>query len=158
MKKNKLIISPFDDIHIIGINSALMDYKLAYYLNETLNFSFLRLKEIELDNVLPYAFFYFNAGENRNAYNLVSLKHKDHLCLRLNPQIDYLFIIRNHITEERLAQITKSIRDVKDVVHAYVMDLSRTPAIDVLLEKIEMHERHCLEELLNPKKDHEATA
>ena len=27
------------------------------------------------------------------------------------------------------------------------MDLSRTPAIDVLLERIEMHERDCLIEL-----------
>ena len=151
MKKNKLIISPFDDIHIIGINSPLIDYKLAYHLNAAMGFSFLRLGEIELDDVMPYAFFYYNAGENRNAYNLVSLKNKDHFCLKLNPQIDFLFIIRNHITEERLAQLTKNIRGIKDVIHAYVMDLSRTPAIDVLLEKIEMHERQCLEELLNPK-------
>ena len=158
MKKNKLVISPFDDIHIIGINSTLPDYKLAYYLNHTLNFNFLRLKEVLLDDVLPYAFFYYNAGENRNAYNLVSLKNRDHVCLKLNPQIDFLFIIRNHITEDRLGQIIKSIREIKNVVHAYMMDLSRTPAIDVLLEKIEMHERQCLEELLNPKNDYETTA
>lgn len=158
MKKNKLVISPFDDIHIIGINSTLPDYKLAYYLNHTLNFNFLRLKEVLLDDVFPYAFFYYNAGENRNAYNLVALKNRDHVCLKLNPQIDFLFIIRNHITEDRLGQIIKSIREIKNVVHAYVMDLSRTPAIDVLLEKIEMHERRCLEELLNPKNDYEATA
>ena len=157
MKKTKLIISPFDDIHIIGINSALMDYKLAYHLNVTLNFSFMRLKDIVLDDVLPYAFFYYNAGENRNAYNLVSLKHKDHFCLKIKPQIDYLFIIRNHITEDRLAQIIKRIRDVKDVVHAYVMDLSRTPAIDALLEEIEMHEGRCLQELINPKTNYEVT-
>lgn len=158
MKKNKLIISPFDDIHIIGINSVLPDYKLAYYIGNSLKFNFIRLKEISLDNVLPYAFFYYNAGENRNAYNLVSLKNKDHLCLKLNPRIDYLFIIRNHITDERLGQIVKSIREIKDVVHAYVMNLDNTPTIDVMLEKIEMHERQCLEELLNPKKDYEATA
>ena len=53
MKKNKLVVSPFDDIHIIGINSALTDYKLAYYIGNTLKFNFIRLKEIFLDNVLP---------------------------------------------------------------------------------------------------------
>ena len=67
MKKNKLLVAaPFDDIHIIGINATLVDYKLAYYLNECLNFNFVRLKDILLDESHPYAFFYYNAGENRS--------------------------------------------------------------------------------------------
>ncbi len=144
MKKNKLLVAPFDDIHIIGINSTLADYKLAYYLNETLRFNFIRLKDILLDENNPYAFFYYNAGENRNAYNLVSLRYKDHLCIKLNPHIDYLFIVRNPVTIDRMSQIVKSIREIKDVTYAYTMELSRTPAVDVLLERIEMHESQCL--------------
>lgn len=146
MKKNKLLIAPFDDIHLIGINTTLADYKLAYYFNEILHFNFVRLKEIQLDNVLPYAFFYYNAGENRNAYNLVALKSKDHLCIKLNPHIDYLLIIRNHLPEERLPQLVKLIREIKEVTYAYPLDLSKIPAIDVLLEKIEMHERDCIQQ------------
>lgn len=145
MKKNKLVIAPFDDIHLIGINTTLVDYKLAYYFNELLHFNFVRLKEVKLDDVLPYTFFYYNAGENRNAYNLVSLKSKDHLCIKLNPHIDYLLIIRNHITDERLNQIVKLIREIKEVTYAYTLDLSKIPTIEVLLEKIEMHERECIE-------------
>lgn len=144
MKKNKLLIAPFDDIHIIGINTTIVDYKLAYYINEKLNFNFIRLNDILLDETLPYAFFYYNAGENRNAYNLVSMRHKDHLCLKTNPQIDYLLIVRNHVTTERLAQLIKNLREIKDVNHAYTIELSRNPAIDILLERIEMHERNCL--------------
>ena len=144
MKKNKLLIAPFDDIHIIGINTAIVDYKLAYYLNEKLNFNFVRLNDILLDEIRPYAFFYFNAGENRNAYNLVSLRYKEHRCLKTNPQIDYLFIVRNPVTLDRLTQLIKSIREIKDVTYAYTMELSHTPAIDILLERIEMHERKCL--------------
>jgi hypothetical protein len=146
MKKNKLVIAPFDDIHLIGINTTLVDYKLAYYCNEKLRFNFVRLKEILLDNVLPYAFFYYNAGENRNAYNLVALKSKDHFCIKLKPHIDYLLIIRNHLTEERSTQLVKLIREIKDVTYAYSLDLSKIPAIDVLLEKIEMHERECIQQ------------
>lgn len=146
VKKNKLTVAPFDDIQIIGINTTLIDYKLAYYLNQKLGFNFVRLAEILLDEELPYAFFYYNAGENRNAYNLVSLKHKDHLCVKLNPHIDFLLIVRNHITPEKLEQLTKNIREIKDVSHAFVMDLSRLPVIDILLERIEMHELHCLQE------------
>lgn len=148
MKKNKLIIAPFDDIHIIGINTTLVDYKLAYYFNEQLRFNFVRLKEIQLDNILPYAFFYYNSGENRNAYNLVALKSRDHLCVKFNPHIDYLLIIRNNVTDERTEQLVKLIRGIKDVTYAYALDLDKIPAIDVLLEKIEMHERECLQSLL----------
>jgi len=147
VKKNKLVIAPFDDIQIIGINAPMADYKLAYHFNEAFHFSFIRLKEVLLDDVLPYAFFYYNAGENRNTYDLVSLKYKDHRCVKLNPQLDYLLIVRNPITDARIEQVIKNIRGIEGVVHAFAMDLSRTPAIDVLLERIEMHERHCLEEL-----------
>lgn len=147
MKKTKLSIAPFDDIQIIGINTTLIDYKLAYYFNEILRYKFIRMKEILLDDILPYAFFYYNAGENRNAYNLVSLRCKDHLCIKLNPHIDYLLIIRNPITPERLEQTVKQIRGLKDVTYAYPLDLSKIPSIDVLLEQIEIHEQQCLEEL-----------
>lgn len=145
MKKNKLLVSaPFDDITVIGINTSLVDYKLAYYLNEYLRFNLVRLKDILLDETHPYAFFYYNAGENRNAYNLVSLRHKDHLCIKLNPHIDDLLIIRNPINRERIAQIVKSLREIKEVTYAYTLDLSRNADIEVLLERIEMHESQCL--------------
>ena len=147
MKKNKLTVAPFDDIHLIGINSTLVDYKLAYHFNNTLRFNFIRLNEIMLDNVLPYAFFYYNAGENNNAYNLVSLRNKEHVCIKLNPQIDYLLIVRNHTTERRLNQLVKSIRGLNGVSYAFLMDLSRIPVLDVLLEHIEMHELDCLEKM-----------
>lgn len=147
MKKNKLTVAPFDDIHLIGINSTLVDYKMAYYVNEALNFNFTRLDEILLDNVLPYAFFYYNAGENRNAYNLVAMRNKERFSVKLNPQIDYLLIVRNHITEERLGQLVRSIRGLTGVSYAFLLDLSKVPALDVLLERIEMHERECLDKL-----------
>lgn len=144
VKKNKLLIAPFDDIHIVGVNATLVDYKLAYHLNQKLSFNFMRLPDILLDESNPYAFFYYNAGENRNAYNLVSLRYKDNFCVKLNPRIDFLFIIRNPINQERLDQIVRGLREIKGVNHAYVMELSRTPAVDVLLERIEMHESQCL--------------
>ena len=145
MKKNKLTVAPFDDIQIIGINSTLADYKLAYYFNTLLNFSFIRLDEILLDDQKPYAFFYYNAGENRNVYNLVSLRYQGQPCLKLKPQMDYLLIVRNHTTNEKMEQLIKNIRSIRQVTYAYIMDLSKTPTMDVLLERIEMHERACLE-------------
>jgi len=149
MKKNKLTVAPFDDIHLIGINSTLVDYKLAYQFNNSLKFNFIRLDEIHDNDGLPYAFFYYNAGENYNAYNLVALRNKEHVCIKLNPQIDYLLIVRNHTTEDRLNQLIKGIRGINGVSYAYLMDLSKVPALDVLLEHIEMHESQCLENL-NP--------
>ena len=147
MKKNKLIVAPFDDIQIIGINSTLADYKLAYFFNTELNFKFIRLNDILLDDANPYAFFYYNAGENRNAYNLVSLKHQGQPCVKLKPQMDFLLIVRNHITDDRLEQLIKKIRSIRQVTYAYIMDLEKTPVMDVLLERIEMHESACLETL-----------
>lgn len=140
MKKIKLSVEPFDDIHIIGINATLADYKLAHYFNKELRFDFVRLADIQLDGTNPYAFFYYNAGENFNVFNLVSLKYQGAPCIKMKPQMDFLLIVRNHITNDRLDLLVKTIRSIKQVTYAYLMDLSKLPAMDVLLEQIEMHE------------------
>ena len=157
MKKNKLTVAPFDDIQIIGINSTLADYKLAYYFNNDLFFKFIRLDEILLDEEHPYAFFYYNAGENRNVYNLVSLRHNGQPCVKLKPQMDYLLIVRNHITDDKLEQLIKNIRSIGQVTYAYLMDLDKLPVLDVLLERIEMHESECLRKIIQ-QKSHETIA
>ena len=74
-RDKKIQIASFDETTVVGINTALVDFKLAWNLNNTLSLDLVRYDDLVFEGV-PFSFFYYNAGENYNVYNLVSLVNK----------------------------------------------------------------------------------
>ena len=99
-KDKKIQIASFDDTTVIGINSSLPDYKLAWSINKQLSIDLVRYDDLEFEGA-EFSFFYYTAGENYNVYNLVSLVRKDRVLYSFNPRLDYLFLIQNSLTAER---------------------------------------------------------
>jgi hypothetical protein len=91
-----------------------------------------------------FSFFLYDQGENRNVFNLVSLHSNGSRWIKLPVNTDYLFIIRNALDQERLDQIIRAIRNIPQIVHAFVVDTQKTRGIDILLETIEFHEMEIL--------------
>ena len=120
-KSNKIQIASFDDTTVVGINSALVDYKLAWNINNKLFLDLARYDDLIFEGV-PFSFFYYTAGENYNVYNLVSLVSKDKLLYSFSPRVDYLFLIQNTLTPERQINIMRSLREIEGVVHAFVLE------------------------------------
>lgn len=148
--KNRLQLAPFDDVKIIGINTSLVDYKMAWRLNKQLNINLSRFVDIVIDNY-EYSFFYYSAGENYNVFDLVAMRRQDKTWLRLSPRVDYLFIIRNDIDEERLSTIIRNTREVEGVMHAFLIDTTKDNTIEAYLELLELHEI-AIQNKLSPRK------
>jgi hypothetical protein len=143
-KRKILKVDPFDDIHIIGINTTHRDYKLAWYLNENLKTDFSKLDDIELPGIegeIPrFPFYYYDAGENLNVYNLIGNRSSGHVFTRLSIQTDYFLIIRNILSDEKLAETIKRIKQIPQVMMAYLVDTNKEKNIDLMLEEVELHE------------------
>jgi hypothetical protein len=149
-KHTKFIPSAaFDDIEVIGINTNLVDYKLAWSLNDKLKFDFVKYRDITSDESSQnrYSFYFYEAGENLNAFNLVSLKSQGKYWIKTATPTDYLLVIRNHISNEQLNELLKDIKSIKNVVFAQRIDLLKVKKIDAVLETIELHESDILEEI-----------
>ena len=148
MKKNIKKITPasFDDIKIIGINSSLIDFKLAWNINNKLSINFVRYTDIMEDGA-QYAFYYYDTGETGNTFNLVSLVYKGKYWQVTSPRIDFMLIVRNNITQIKLNEMLKSIREIAGVSYAFIMDPQSDNSIGILLETIELHEIDMLEEM-----------
>ena len=56
-RKNRLVVEPFDDIKIIGINTSMMDYQLAHYLNKTLKLELVKYRSITNNGEDFYSFY-----------------------------------------------------------------------------------------------------
>lgn len=140
-KKKILNIIPFDDIHLIGINTVLNDYLLAWHLNQKFNFNLTKCANLTLsDKPYAYSFFYFDEGENLNVYNLVQNQVEGVRLAQLTVPTDYLLIIRNGIVPHRLEYILEVIRGLDDVNQAYLIDIAQNKLIDPVLEQIDFHE------------------
>ncbi len=124
-KDKKIRIASFDDTTVIGINSSLPDYKLAWSINNKLSIDLVRYDDLEFEGA-EFAFFYYTAGENYNVYNLVSLVRREKVLYSFNPRIDYLFLIQNSLTPERRLSLIQSIRTAEGVVHAFLLEKDKT--------------------------------
>lgn len=120
-RDKKIKIASFDDTTVIGINSGLPDYKLAWSINKQLFIDLVRYDDLEFEGT-EFSFFYYTAGENYNVYNLVSLVRKDKVLYSFNPRLDYLFLIQNSLTAERRLNLIQSIRAAEGIVHAFLLE------------------------------------
>jgi len=144
-KNRKIQIASFDDTTVVGINSALVDYKLAWSINNKLLLDLVRYDDLIFEGA-PFSFFYYTAGENYNVYNLVSLVSKDKVLYPFNPRLDYLFLIQNTLSAERQTNIMRGLREIEGIGHAFVLEKDRV--LRQVLETI----ADCEQQMINKKK------
>ncbi len=141
-KNNKIRTASFDDTTVVGINSVLVGYKLAWNINRKLALDLVRFDDLVFEGV-PFAFFYYSAGENYNVYNLVSLLSKEKVLFPFKPRLDYLFLIQNALSAERQISIMRGLREIEGVVHAFVLEKDKN--LLQVLESIAECERQATE-------------
>lgn len=153
-KKRILQVSPFDDLCIMGISSAVKDYKLAWHLNQILKIDLKKMPGLDLSERSngTFSFYYYDEGENLNVFNLVQNHSDGQRMLNFNIPTDFLLIIRNPIPESRFEQIMTSTRKIPGVVMVYDIDIEKNKHIDPILEMIEFHEFNLLREQMPPKR------
>ena len=144
-KSNKIRIPSFNDTTVVGINTSLPDYKLAWSVNKALTIDLARHDDLVFEGT-PYAFFYYTAGENYNVYNLVSLTSHEQVLYPFKPRLDYLFLIQNTLSPERQMAIMRNLRQAEAIVHAFVLEKDKN--LRFVLETI----AGCEQQMINKKK------
>ena len=144
-RSRKIRIASFADTTVIGINSGMADYKLAWNINGKLSIDFSRYDDLVYEGV-PYSFFNYTAGENYNVYNLVSLTCKDRMLFPFSPRLDYLLLVQNHLPAEKLTRIMRQLREIDGVAHAFLMEKDKN--LRQVLETI----ADCEQKMLDKKK------
>lgn len=149
MKNNIIKLTPieFDDIVIIGITSNLADFQLAWFINNKLSFNFVREKDI-MKNGAQYAFYFYDPDKEGNytTFNLVSLKYKGNYWRTASPRIDYLLIIRDRLSSDKLNEMIDKLNEIPDIGYVLTIDPSTDISLASILETIELHEVDILDE------------
>lgn len=153
-EKNIITITPpdFGDTRVIGINSALADYKLVWLLNEKLSIKLVRQDDFVHSGAI-YPYYHCAADENSPIYGLLAVSYNKKSSLNFKPRLDYLFIIRNENLPNRVTNIFDKIKEIKGINYAFLMD-GYMDRLDAALYDVEDYDNKILvkkRELNSPK-------
>ena len=141
------------DYILIGIHTVLEDYRLAYFLNQTLRLSLKRYKE-DLDfpiNKCSFPFYIFEDEASFISWSLISNKYfsneksntdfdslfEDKLETRyLIPeknQVDFFLKINGNILEKKIQKVLTVIKNTNKVITSYTINPNSLKTRDNLI-------------------------
>lgn len=146
MAKLKLISKTpsYPDLSIIGINSQLKDYRLAFFLNQDSDLSLNRLNDLpvfaEKENQLPeYPIFYCHQPSQRAHFFLLGNNHLVSKIIPVYKQADFLLMVRGQLEPENIISLTQNIRKINGVQLVFNIELSKVKNLEGIMTDIELH-------------------
>ena len=146
MAKLKLISKTpsYPDLAIIGINSQLKDYRLAFFLNKDTDLSLNRLNDLpvfaEKENLLPeYPLFYCHQSRQRIHFYLLGNNHITSKIIPVYKQADFLLMVRGQFEQENIVSLTQNIRKINGVQLVFNIDLLKVKNLEGIMTDIELH-------------------
>ncbi len=146
-KKLKVESDLFEGYSLLALVTPLKDYRLAYFINDALNFQLKKYDDLRLSGKeSAFSWYYYSQGSNYLRCMLISnMEEKGRLIP--GQRIDFILLIKNIVDNEQRAEILSKLRKISSVSAAFEIDMSTIRNMDVLLEAIEMHE---LDQVIKP--------
>ncbi len=129
MKKKKKLILDFEDeidFELIGICSHHVDYRIAWDLNNTLEFHLERIENYPIYNktgtiTSSHSMYFYFDEENKTSFYLIKNKHAGNYLIPEKTSIDYFLIIYDNFILD-LKEFIKKIKKTASVLGVYPFD------------------------------------
>jgi len=125
MKKFVLDLEDEFDYQVVGICSNLIDYRLAWELNQALNLHMKRASEDFIktnrkgEQISSHSL-YEEISEEESAYILIKNKNKGNYLVGELEQIDYFFMINDNKVDA--IDVSKELRKIQAIQTAMIID------------------------------------
>lgn len=146
MIKRKLIslTQQLPDLQLIGINTELADYRLAYFINKDISIKLERLENLPVfceksKNIKHYPFFEFHDPDRRVNFYLIGNNHQSGKMIDQYAQADYFLLIKGKLSEETNKAILSSLRQITSVTFVFISVLNKIKELDGILQDLELH-------------------
>ncbi|WP_369048797.1 IPExxxVDY family protein [Tenacibaculum sp. UWU-22] len=142
-----------NDYTLIGVHTAIKDYKFTYLLNQQLNVKFSRAsKDLDFENKNNNAFFALYEYQDKKLdthWHLLSNVHKavfkptdsslfeeNTITTYLIPEkkkVDYFIKIEGNYSEQYIAESVEKINKIAQIITAYTIDINTLKSKDFLI-------------------------
>jgi len=140
------------DYNLIGINSTLNDYKLAYFLNKKLEIHLCRQsKNIDfIDKNCSFTLYNYDCDSTFSSWSLIANKHifmtksisetnlfreesKISFLVTEKKKVDYFFKIFGDFSPKSLKLVVEKIKNIKGVITSYAINPQTLKSKDHLI-------------------------
>ncbi len=153
---SKVLTLDYENEHeyiLIGIHATLEDYRLAFYLNESLNIHLTRESQdldFSTDNS-SFSLYKYDCSRTFSKWALIANKYKfnahvnsenDYLfkedyqiahLIQEKKQVDFFFKIESDFGKKQINEIIKSVNTIKNVITSYNINPRTLKSKDFLI-------------------------
>ena len=142
VKKQLFQIDYFEGYHLLAIVTHLKDYRLAFFLNRETGSRFAKYEDLCVgdDKKDCYSLYRFHRKEDHITFYLISNANEARKLIPSKKEIDYFLLIKDAVGNGIAGEMTGQIRNIKNVMAVFKMDMSTVKDMELLLEMIELHE------------------
>lgn len=129
MGKHTLEIEYDYDFVLIGISSHEKDYRICWALNNQLGLNLIKTDALEIkdkkqDEPSFFSLFSFELPDEFMEYFIIANRSEKGLLIPEQKQVDYFFIIRGEIENEKVMEMVKQIKESNLVQTAFRVDVN----------------------------------
>ena len=142
MKKQLFQIDYFEGYHLLAIVSHLKDYRLAFFLNRETGSRFAKYEDLCVgdDDKDCYSLYRYHRKEDHITFYLISNANKERKLIPSQKEIDYFLLIKDAVGNGIAGEMAGQIRNIKNIMAVFKLDMSAVKNMELLLEMIELHE------------------
>ncbi len=129
MGKYTLEIEYDYDFVLIGISSHEKDYRICWALNNQLGLNLVKADALEIkdkkqDELSHFSLFSFEQPDEFMEYFIIANRSEKGLLIPEQKQVDYFFIIRGEVDDEKVMEMVKQIKGSNLVQTAFRVDVN----------------------------------
>lgn len=129
MGKHTLEIEYDYDFVLIGISSHEKDYRICWALNNQLGLNLIKTDALEIkdkkqDEPSFFSLFSFELPDEFMEYFIIANRSEKGLLIPEQKQVDYFFIIRGEIENDKVMEVIRLIKESSLVQTAFRVDVN----------------------------------
>lgn len=127
------------DFILIAVTTSLKDYRACYVINKHLNFNFVRVDDLSVDNINGgssqgyFSLFTYSWEASETNFYFIANKGTEGYLVPEMRKADYFLLIKNYIDEIDLENLISSVNRIPEIVTAVKIDPKKIKSRENLL-------------------------
>jgi hypothetical protein len=126
---------------LFGISCHLKDYRLSYYLNQSLELSLAKM-----DDFMGYSFYFCRDEDCYNSYYLLGNRGQEAILLPDLKQTDFILLVEGPFKKVQKEYLLEKTRAIQNVLTAFEVRFATIKNYEVMLTDLELHLMNILKE------------
>lgn len=147
MATKKLILTTvsFSEFELIGINTVLHEYRLAYFINKVAQLKLVRHDNLpvfneKLKQLFDFSFYYCINDDYRLTYYLIGNEINGTRMIDQYPEANFFLLIKGKKQPILTKAILSSLRSIPNVTMVFSVVAEKIKGLDGIIQDLELHE------------------